>query len=435
MNDHSFDALVEEFFGMGLPEHLAGIISLSDLPPDVNEFIVRALALMKRSGYSTTEFNPLLFRWLSTIIPNTLPRAWGGRIPPITMPHRHKKLDDYVAGKNWITANEASSFVDIGCGFPPVTTVDTARKFPSWQIYGVDRSFADYVLYDTNGNYACFDQKGTFLYFQTSMNLTGQTFDMDPASTRNRFDNYFKDLFPLLKHASRTGSETVEKDGNKLIHHHIKDFEAKNLTFIKSDILDLKIPAAKVIRCMNIFVYFTPDIRKKMVLQTGGLLDNEGILIAGTSGGTGTQSRYTVYLKGTKGLFPDEFAFSLDNLSHISFMPWFTIRENDPEATLLAALAGTIRSDKSFWPAFSNRLEELLRYLGICRRKAAGFLHFPQKKMSFAEYMKKTAILWNQLQDEGYSDGAVNVLRQAGYQAWKNSVGDIAVRPLSDFLL
>ena len=50
------------------------------------------LTLMKRAGYGVEQFNLALIRWLSVTIPTMLPRAWGGRIPPITMPGRHQKL-------------------------------------------------------------------------------------------------------------------------------------------------------------------------------------------------------------------------------------------------------------------------------------------------------------------------------------------------------
>jgi hypothetical protein len=42
--------------------------------------------------------------------------------------------------------------------------------------------------------------------------------------------------------------------------------------------------------------------------------------------------------------------------------------------------------------------------------------------------------MWNQLEEEGYTDGAVEALVRAGYQAWKNPVGDIAVSPLEGSL-
>lgn len=164
-----------------------------------------------------------------------------------------------------------------------------------------------------------------------------------------------------------------------------------------------------------------------MLAKAGELLDEDGILIAGTNG-LGIQSRYTVYQKNRDGLFTNEFAFGLDNLGPIVFMPFFTIHENDPEAALLADLAMVIRSDRS-WMDFNNRVDELLKFHGICSRGGDGFLHFPEKEMPLDEYLKKGALLWRQIAEEGYLNRAVEILRQAGYEAWENSVGDIAVRP------
>ena len=162
ITEKSFNDLVEQFLGKRLPEQMAKDISFSKLPSHAQGFALRMLALMKRAGYSATQFTPSLIQWLSNAIPNILPNAWGGRIPPITLPNRHRKLDDYVAQQNWIPGNDPHVFLDVGCGFPPVTASDTASKFSDWQVFGVDQSFSDYVLYDAKGHYACFDQKGVF---------------------------------------------------------------------------------------------------------------------------------------------------------------------------------------------------------------------------------------------------------------------------------
>ena len=426
--DRSFDGLVEQFLGIRLPRQMAEAIFLSELPPDTQDFIMRMLSLMKRAGYSATGFNPALMRWLSTTIPSTLPSAWGGRIPPLTLPGRHRKLDAYVAEQSWVPGSDPHVFVDLGCGFPPVTTADTAGKLADWHIYGVDRSFADFVLYDSDRHYACFDQKGEFQYFQAFMSPSGRALYADPDATRKRFNNFFNDLSPLLQDSDDTTSETVEKDGNKLIRNQIRDFETDNLTFVKSDIAELNLPPAKVIRCMNLLIYFKPEIRKKMARQVGELLDDDGILIAGTNG-LGIQSRYTVYQKSKNGLFPQEFAFSPDNLGHIVFMPFFSIHDNDPEAMLLADLTGALRSDRQFWADFSNRMDELLRHHDICERGSDGFLHFFQEEMPPTEWFEKNAKLWRQIETEGYHESAVSVLEKAGFESWVNPVGDIAIRP------
>ncbi len=425
---NKFNDLVERYLGACLPQHLATAVDFTKLPPDTQAFIERMLALMKRAGYGVEQFNLALIRWLSVTIPTMLPRAWGGRIPPITLPGRHQKLDAYVAGEYGPPFDKAPVYVDIGCGFPPVTTAESARALPDWQIYGVDRSFADFVLYDKAGHYACFDHIGNFQYFQASMDPSGRALYEDPAGTRQRFESLYADLAPQLPKSDGTVSQRIEKDGNKLIQHHIRDFESDNLILIKEDLMQLDLPSATVIRCMNLLIYFEPQSRKTMLSHAAKLLADEGMLIVGTNG-YGIQTRYAIYRKINDGLIPNEFAFSLDNLGHIVFMPWFSMHENDPESMLLADLAGTIRSDQQFWQSFSGRLDELLKAQNICCRGPDGFLQPLTKEMPLAEYFHKNAAIWQQLAEDRYPARTVAVLEQAGHKAWLNAVGDIAIEP------
>ncbi|MGD9055087.1 MAG: CheR family methyltransferase [Desulfobacterales bacterium] len=425
---NQFNDLVEQYLGARIPEDLAASVDFKKLPPDTQAFIERTLVLMKRAGYGVEQFNMALMRWLSVTIPTMLPLAWDGRIPPITLPGRHQKLDAYVAGAYSPPFDNVPVYVDIGCGFPPVTTADTARALVDWQIYGVDRSFADFVLYDEAGHYACFDQDGEFQYFQASMDPSGRALYEDPAATRRQFESLYADLFTRLPESDGKASQSIEKDGNRLIQNHIRDFETDNLTLIKKDLMQLDLPPATVIRCMNILVYFDPQSRKNMLSHACKLLADGGMLIAGTNG-YGIQTRYAVYRKNGDSLSADEFAFSLDNFGHIVFMPWFSMHENDPEAMLLAELAGAIRGDGQFWPSFSGRLDELLRTQRICARGSNGFLQALAKEMPLAEYFQKNAAIWQQLEEDGYPARAVEALERAGHKAWINGVGDIAIEP------
>jgi len=429
--EKSFDELVEQYLGRPLPQHLTGILTLSSLPIDAQEYIQRMLMLMKQADYSVTQFNPILLWWLSFTLPNMLPRAWGGRIPPITLPGRHKKMDDYVTKKRFPSKKKTHIFLDIGCGFPPVTTLDTAVRLPDWQIIGIDQSFADYIIYDKEGHYACFDQKGKFQYFQLSGSSITSSFSQDPEATELRFNQFFSDLYPLLKNSNSSEIELVEKNGVKLIHNQIHDFEKSNLQFIQSPTLNLKIAPAKVCRMMNMLVYFKPDKRRKILNQAKKLVENDGLIISGTNG-LGAQSRYSIYTKKPKGLSQNQFAFSLDNLGHLAIMPWFTIQENDPEAMMLAKFSSAIRSDRNFWPKFSNRLDELLEQHEICKRESNGFLTFPNQIMPIEIYFEKMFKIWLLLEKEEYAYGAADALVRAGFTAWENSVGDISVKLLEN---
>lgn len=430
ISDCTFNDLVEKYLGNRLPPEMAEQLSMSDQSPEAKNFILRLLQLMKEAGYPATSFTPYLIRWLSSI-KTMLPSAWGGKIPPLTLPDRHKRLDIYVKGQKRFSQNEVPVFLDMGCGFPPVTTLDTANDLSDWRVFGVDYSFPAYIVYNQDGHYASFDKNGNFQYFQALMIPSGRSLYQDPEGTRN----YFKTLFSKLqKDASLIDgnkSETVEKDGCRLIYNHVVNFETDNLSFINSDICKVNLPPAQAIRCMNVFLYFDVKTRTKMVEQTSKLLDENGIMIVGTNG-LSIQSRYFVYENNSKGPVASEFAFSPDNLGHMSFMPWFTIHENDPEALMLAHLSETIRSDNTFWQDFGSEMEKLQKVYEFCWRRPDGFFQVPEQEQPMSEYMPKVKSMWNQLDADGYVDGAVGVLKKAGYEAWKNCAGDIAIKPLAE---
>jgi hypothetical protein len=427
MENSSFNALVEQVLGTRLPGTLADKISFSELSTEAKGVIVRMLALMKRASYPVTEFNPHMLWLLSKVTPAMLPSAWGDRIPPVTSQGRHRKLDTYVAQQTWSSSNGQPVFIDLGCGFPPMTTVDTARYMPEWSVFGVDRSFARYVLYDAEGHYACFNLDGIFQYFQSQMKPLHE----NPKAARDRFKSLFAELSPQLKASDDQTSESVEKDGNRLVYNHVRDFEAKNLKFIESDIKDLQLPPARAIRCMNVLLYFEKGVRQRMLSSIGALLDEGGILISGFNHPFGIYARYAVYKKDAPGIRPGEFAFSPDNLRPLGIGPWLTIKNDDAEAELLADLTGAIRADRIFWPEFNQYVDALQEKNGICRRSDDGFNYFTEEAQTALPYeiMKKTANLWHQLEAAGCTDGAVEALARAGYKAWKNPVGDIAVLP------
>lgn len=429
----AFDDLVEQFLGQRLPSSMAAAISFATLPADARDFILRMLALMKQARYPVADINPIFMNILATTVPNVLPCAWGGRIPPLTVPGRHRKLDAYVTARNWPDGKEPPLFVDMGCGFPPVTTIETARRLPDWKIIGVDRFFAEYVVYDAEGHYACFDGDGVYQYFQPMMTRSGMALYANPASTRARFETLYNDLVSLLGKKDDAISETVANNGHRLVHHQIRDFKATNLSFRETEIDQLDLPPAKAIRCMNVLIYFPPPVREKMRQQAGALLEEDGLLIAGTSG-FGIDGRYTVYRKVAGAIRPVEFAFGLENLRSVGIMPYFTLHGGDNEATLLAELMRIVRDDRPYWAAFSGRVDQLLAHHAISRRGDDGFLTPPPEDIPRAELRDRMAALWRQMVGEGFLDRTVELLARAGYEAWHNAAGDIAIKPPVNFM-
>ena len=427
INNDSFNNLVEHFLGGRLPEALASQISLPELPQDARRFVFRMLLLMRRATVPATEITPHMIWLLSAVNPVMLPSAWGGRIPPLTAISRHEKLDAYVKQQTKIGGNGRPVFVDLGCGFPPATTVDTARNLPDLSVFGVDRAFPSYVVYDIEGTYACFSRAGKFRYLQSPKKPLNNTTEAE----KRRFQFLLEELLPGLENAGGHSTRVVEKDGNRLILNHIRNFETENLTFIKSDIQGLRLPPAQVVRCMNVLLYFEKTVLEKMLTAILGLIQDGGMLITGFNHPAGIYARYTVYEKHAKGLRPREFAFSPDNLRPLGTGPWVTLQEADQEAELLADLTRALRADKIFWETFDRRIDALQERFGICVREKNGFLRFSAKEQAALSpaVMKNTALLWRQMEQEGHTERAVQALGRAGYLAWKNPVGDIAVLP------
>ncbi len=427
---YDFNSIVRNYLGEELPSELVEGVDLSDLGNEACRFLERLLNLMRQAKQPVADFSPYLIWELTAVIPNALPEALGGRIPPITSPGRHKIFDAYVKRSISAPLGKEGFFIDVGCGFPPVTTVDTAKRFQNWKVVGIDRSFAPYIVYDQEGHYACFGWDGKLQYLQPRLGtINVSAFYNNPVTTRNRFMLAFDRLHSKLAEVEENVSQSVETGGYKLTLNAIRNFETEKLTFLETELGECDLPPADVVRCMNVFVYFDGQTRLRMMTQAGKMLDEGGILLSGTNQASGRYRRYVVYRKKREHLNPAEFAFSPDTLRPLSMMPWFTIHEEDPEATLLAELIAAVRSNEPFWKDFSARVDTLLEQHDICRRSGHGFLVSPVKQKSIPELRELIRALWQQIITEGYVAGVVNALCAAGYNAFENIVGDIAIRP------
>ena len=423
----SFNSLVEHYLGMRLPSRLSDRISFSELSAEVKGVVLRLLTLMKRSSCPATEINSQMIWLLASVTPGMLPPAWGGHIPPVTSQGRHRKLDDYVIKHMHASVNRPPVYIDLGCGFPPATTIDTAERLPDWSVFGIDRWFSRYVLYDIDGNYACFNRHGKLQYLQAQKKPLNEHSNV----TKDRFNSLFTELCPQLHILDEHCSAAIKKNGYRLVYNHIRDFEGKNLKFLKSDIDNLQLPPASTVRCMNVLLYFEKEIRELMLSKIFTLMDDGGLLITGFNHPFGIYARYSVYKKEKTGVRPFEFSFSLNNLRPLGVGPWLTLADDDREAELLADLTGAIRADRRFWSDFNGYVDVLRAIYGICNRDNGGFISFTEDfgNASPGAAIERVSALWRQLEDEGYTDGAIEALGRAGYQAWKNPVGDIAVFP------
>jgi len=149
----------------------------------------------------------------------------------------------------------------------------------------------------------------------------------------------------------------------------------------------------------------------------------------GADGNHTQEARYSVYRRENGNLVPREFAFSLDNLRPPAVMPWFCLHDEEKETFVLARLLGVLRADERFRLDYDSRVDELLAEKRIWIRREDGFLDAPPEQLPFPEWLPAYTDMQNKLEQEGFTDRAVSVLERAGYHAWINPVGHVAVDP------
>jgi len=393
---------------------------------EVRDFVRRALRLMGASGLGVRNFSPLMAFALA-MAKNFLPGAWSGRIPPITAPHRHKRIDDYIAANRWGTFGPGAVFIDLGCGFPPTTAVETAQRFTDWQIVGADPSFDPYLLYDRDQSYACIDRNGQVGYFQLQPGANVKTLE-DFARLRERIPALFAQLRPNLP-PDNDESCTAEAEGSRLIRHPHKQWDTANLKMIKAGIGSNGLPVADIIRCFNVLMYYDTNFLREFERWTASHLREGGVVIAGGNSPNGSETYYGVYRQENAELLEKEFAFSTDLVRPVGLMPFFTLQEDNVQNIRVAGLVRRIRSDSEFRALFDERMDQLLKESGLLTRDADGCLSSPPVPMPFDKMNQVISTLGDQLDREGFTQGAAEVLGRQGIRAWRSPVGHIAVDP------
>ncbi len=106
---------------------------------------------------------------------------------------------------------------------------------------------------------------------------------------------------------------------------------------------------------------------------------------------------------------------------------WFAL-DDDYELAALAELIGVIRSSGEFRRSFDGRMDELLTATGFTSRRANGYLGFLDQTAG-SDPLQAAATVGRQLEEEGFAEGAAEILRAGGYDASVNCVGHVAVDP------
>jgi SAM-dependent methyltransferase len=408
------------------PGAVAALDALNKANADAQALTDRAFRLMRVAHLDAADLSVFTAWMFSFSVPQAVPSAWGGTVPPVTVAGRHQKIDDYIAENPWHRPGSEPVLVDLGCGFPPLTAVDSATRLPKWRIVGVDPAFDRYLLYDNRGGYGCFNDNQYLRYHQDQ---SGEL-DPDPAATRARLCGLLHRLLPLLPGNDTGELAEVEYQGARLVRNPSQRYQSRNLVLTQGEVGSFNLNGgADVIRCLNVLMYFDQPFRDRALEWASKVLRPGGLFLCGSNWARSTSSRYTVYQEQDGRLVPREFAFSIDNLRPISLAPWWALYDDNLENLYNAEAVGIIRRDEGFRRRFDQRLDALLERAGICRRETDGYLGGPDDRATLTDFDEQNAALAEQLDHEGFVDEAVTVLRRNGREAWRNSVGHVAMRP------
>ena len=417
--------LCERYLG-GLPSDAALQIlrGAERQRPEVRDFVRRAFQLMAISKFHPRDFSTFIARFFTVIAPGVLPGAWGGIVPPFTLPGRHKKIDAYLRSNPWATLEPGTVLLDVGCGFPPQTSIEAAEAFPDWQIIGADPTFEQYLLHDERQNYACLDPSGRVVYFQPVRPEEFLRLYSNRHATIQRFTEAFAQLVPGLP--SDDGSlSTVERDGCRLTRHPMAAYERPNLKFAKAGFGSADLPPAGVIRSFNVLIYYDGEFRRAAEEWTARTLGPGGLFVCGRDDSESLNAHYSVYRKEDGRLVLKEFAFGAEMVRHCA---WFALQDGERETWRLAELLGILRSDKDFLRDYDSRLDALLAENNIAVRDENGYLAEPPTPIDPTRVMPVYHEISRKI-EAGFADRAVSVLQRAGLRAWRNPIGHIAVGP------
>ena len=388
--------------------------------PDVFAFTERMFKYIVQSGIPARDMCTMLGDILGTLLARILPGAWEGRVPPITIPGRHAMIDSYLKNNPWIN-NDNKSMLDIGCGFPPYTTLETAANFPDWHITGVDPSLPYYLLHDEHGNYATLDESKNTTYFQPAVPTVENWNALlkDSNATRDRFES----LLTLML------SRTEEQNGEypRLAINPIKSYETDRLSFLTGKIGEVNLEPKDVIRCFNVLFYFDDSFYEAALEWFQEQLAEGGILLIGGNWAVSTESYYNVYQKVNGLLISREFCFGLDCICPVGIVTWYANHDDYRQAAILANFVKIIREDQDFMSRFYEFYDEKRRQYGICPRDENGYYGMVDPTISPQELWLNARKLLDDLNASGFNKQAVDVLLASGLNARVNEVGHISV--------
>jgi hypothetical protein len=421
----------QNYFNNGLsPEVLLLLGPVNNERVEVQNWVERMSRQMKNQRFRAQDFNELKAWVVGSFVTNLLPGAWRGFVPPITLKGRHAAIDDYMESNQWKHLKAGDHLLDLGCGFPPITTIDTSKRFPGVQITGADPSFGRYLVKDSNGDYACYDHETELLYFQPGLNEPDrwEKLFLDQEATNEYFKNHLIPALPKLP-GNQNEMASVEHEGFTIIENPVLEYARSNLTFDQQGIGSPDLGNFQMVRCFNVLCYFNRSFRENTLAWMPTVLEEGGIFLTGMDWTRSRHARYAVYRNENGRLVPKEFAFSIENIRPLEIVAWFALHDDDYGTAAVAELVSTLRTDEEFCSSIDQRMDELLVRAGFKPRSENGYLGGLNETADRSTLDTVAEKVGRALEREGYAHRAVEVLNKAGYRAWINCVGHVAVNP------
>lgn len=320
------------------------------------------------AGGRAKDCSPLGSRFFAKIAKSYMPSLWA-KIPPITRGRRLRVIDRVVHEVLGIPSDQAIDFLDVGCGYPPVTTVETAELCPAWTCVGIDPNFPASILFDSEGTGACFDEAGTLVYIQY---LGG---DLQPDVGRVERD---RERF-ALEWDKIQGNPSLREElirGERLAGDPIKHYEGRNLTFRAGTLTGLgAYQTFDLIRCMNVFMYFAGQGILENIRHAKSLLGDSGMFICGSVPEGGAAARYLAYQKCGTALVPRLFGMDLGKLSQRDGNGWWAFHKDQPDPLFLAKVVRLVSDDRDRFGQVSSVVDRLEHEFGYSHRDPDGYLH------------------------------------------------------------
>lgn len=426
------EQLAEQHLGDPLPADFIELTRpLDDASEEARGWMRRAFRAMERERFRPRDFSEELAAALVRL-PSTLPGAWLGSPPSITQPGRHARLDDYLEHNRLRPPQADDLLIDVGCGFPPVTTLDTAARFPALQILGIDPGIGHYLVYDAAGDYAVFGRTGDLRFCYPGEATPERRAQLlgDIPGARAHFQEAFARLLPLLPTGDNP-AEVRDRD-ERILREPVRSYETPRMHFSTAAIGDEDVPQADFIRCMNVLGYFPPSFERATREWAGSRLRFGGLFLQGANGPIGRGETYSVWQRGERQLVPREFALGPSELRSSQAISWWTLYENDTEMELRTSVLGALWSlDDAFRSAFDDAFDALLAQFDFGARRPDGFLGAPTPGLTVAASRERWAAIESRLVADGWVDRAAEALtRSTGKRAWRNAIGHLAVDPV-----